>query len=118
MLMLLAELSAIASRSDSSWKDCLTSRWQSSNVPRTAKLRTLSPQQVNCRACVGETLPEGNSNTTRNPGRRWKAAATAPPVSPDVATNIVSGRESRRGIRARQAARNRAPKSLNAAVGP
>src|SRR5690606_14908066 len=56
------------------------------------------------------------------PRRPWNAAATAPPVSPDVATRIVTGRAessptsgSARSIRA---ARKRAPTSLNAAVGP
>ena len=46
-------------RSDASLKDCLTSRWQSSNVPRTAKLWTLSPQQVSCRSCVRRDLAGG-----------------------------------------------------------
>jgi hypothetical protein len=53
------------------------------------------------------------------PLRLWKAAATAPPVSPDVATRIFSGRMApRRRACVSVAARNRAPKSLNAAVGP
>ncbi len=52
------------------------------------------------------------------PGLRWKAAATAPPVSPDVATRMFSGREDSLRMRDSEAARKRAPKSLNAAVGP
>ena len=35
----------------------LTMRWQSSNVPRTANVRTLSPQHASCCACRGETSP-------------------------------------------------------------
>ena len=46
--------------------------------------------------------------------RSAKAAATAPPVSPEVATIIVR----RPDMRATHAARKRAPTSLNAAVGP
>ena len=38
--------------------------------PRTARLLTLSPQQVSCCCCVGVTLPSGNSTTTSIPGRR------------------------------------------------
>src|ERR1700732_1721085 len=52
------------------------------------------------------------------PARSWKAAATAPPVSPEVATRMVSARSSAPRRRAKHAARKRAPKSLNAAVGP
>ena len=37
---------------------------------------------------------------------------------PEVATRIFIGRPGSRGSRRRQAARKRAPKSLNAAVGP
>src|SRR5690606_25847265 len=58
------------------------------------------------------------STTTRRPGWPWNAAATAAPVSPEVATRMVSGRSAPRRMRARQAARKRAPTSLNAAVGP
>ena len=52
------------------------------------------------------------------PGRPWNAAATAPPVSPEVATRIVSGFPDLCGRRANAAARKHAPTSLNAAVGP
>ena len=68
-----------------------TMRWQSSNVPRTASDVTLPPQHVNCLSWRGETRPSGKRSVTRMPGRWWKAAATAPPVSPEVATRISSG---------------------------
>ena len=70
----------------------LTIRWQSSKRPRTARLATLPPQQVSCRSCVGDTRPFGYSTATSMPLWPWKAAATAPPVSPEVATRIFSGR--------------------------
>src|SRR5437773_4753506 len=116
--MLLAEDSTERAFSSSSRKACFTRRWQSSNVPRTASDRTFSPQQVSWRCCVGDTRPLGNSTATSTPGRSWKAAATAPPVSPEVATRMVSARSPWPRRRAKQAARKRAPKSLNAAVGP
>ena len=49
--------------------------------------------------------------------RLW-TSITAPPVSPEVATKTLSvgSRGSRK--RSKQAAKNRAPKSLKAAVGP
>ncbi len=105
-------------RSCASAKASFTMRWQSSNVPRTENERTLPPQQVSCRSWVGETSPLGNSTDTPTPGRLWNAAATAPPVSPDVATRICSCGSFGPRARPMQAARKRAPKSLNAAVGP
>src|SRR5205823_3677279 len=116
--MLLAEDSSERAPSSPSRNACFTRRWQSSNVPRTASGLTLPPQQVSWRSWVGDTSPLGNSTATSTPGRSWKAAATAPPVSPEVATRMVSARSPRPRRRAKQAARKRAPKSLNAAVGP
>ena len=60
-------------------------------------------------------MPLGNRIATSILGRRQQAAATAPPVSPDVATRTVRGLRSRRE---RHSAENLAPTSLNAAVGP
>src|SRR2546421_12791679 len=116
--MLLAEDSSERALSCSSRNACFTRRWQSSNVPRTLSDLTLPPQQVSWRSWVGDTSPLGYSTTTSTPGRSWKAAATAPPVSPEVATRSVSARSPPPHRRAKQAARKRAPKSLNAAVGP
>ncbi len=93
-------------------------RWHSSNVPATDSVRTLRPQQASCFSWRGDTSPRGYSTTTSTHGRPTNAAATAPPVSPEVATRIVSRRGSARGMRSSVAARKRAPKSLNAAVGP
>ena len=75
-------------------KAALTNRWQSSKRAATAKVVTLSPQQVSCCSCRADTPPLGNRIATRVPGRRWNAAATAPPVSPEVATRIVRRRPS------------------------
>ena len=61
------------------------------SVPCTRYDSTLPPQQVSWRSCVGDTRPFGNSTETSMPGRRWNAAATAPPVSPEVATRMFSG---------------------------
>src|SRR6266480_876607 len=116
--MLLAEDSSERAPSSPSRNACFTRRWQSSKVPRTASDLTLPPQQVSWRSWVGDTSPLGYSTATSTPGRSWKAAATAPPVSPEVATRMVSARSPRPRRRAKQAARKRAPKSLNAAVGP
>src|SRR5207248_7356939 len=90
--MLLAEDSSERAPSSSSRNACFTRRWQSSKVPRTASDLTLPPQQVSWRSWVGDTSPLGNSTATSTPGRSWKAAATAPPVSPEVATRMVSAR--------------------------
>ncbi len=116
--MLLAEDSGSCTCSAASLSAALTMRWQSSKRPATRKALTLSPKQPSWCAWRGETNPSGYRATTRMPGWRWNAAATAAPVSPDVATRIVNGRASARGSRRRQAARKRAPKSLNAQVGP
>ncbi len=116
--MLLADDSSRRAPIAGSANAALTSRWQSSKVPSTDSDLTLPPQQVSCRSCRGETRPRGNSTTTSMPGRPWNAAATAPPVSPEVATRIVSVRRVSRCSRPRHAARKRAPKSLKAAVGP
>src|SRR5262245_49632610 len=118
MLMLFADENARCDESCGSRNAALTMRWQSSNVPATAKSVTLSPQQDSCCACRGDTRFFGYSSTTSAHDRRWNAAATAPPVSPDVATSTVSGREECAQRRASEAARKRAPKSLNAQVGP
>jgi len=116
--MLLADVNRRAARSAGSAMAAFTSRWQSSNAPRTAKARTFPPHAVNCFSCRGDTIPAGYSTATSTPGRPWNAAATAPPVSPDVATRMVSGRASPPRRRNMSAARKRAPTSLNAAVGP
>lgn len=55
---------------------------------------------------------------TRVPATLWKAEATAPPVSPDVATRTVSSSVSSLVRYAMRRAMNLAPKSLNASVGP
>ena len=52
-------------------------RWQSSNVPRTANVRTLPPQHASCCACRSETLPCGYSTATSTHGLPCNAAATA-----------------------------------------
>src|SRR5690606_23203770 len=116
--MLLAELSGTCACSSASLSARLTRAWQSSNEPATRSAETLSPKQPSWCAWRGETRPSGYSTTTRSPGWPWNAAATAAPVSPEVATRMVSGRSAPRRMRARQAARKRAPMSLNAAVGP
>src|SRR5213082_2737129 len=116
--MLLAEDSSERAPSSSSRNACFTRRWQSSKVPRTESERTLPPQQVSWRSWVGDTSPLGKSTATSTPGRWWKAAATAPPVSPEVATRMVSGRSAPWRRQPKQPARKRAPKSLKAAVGP
>src|SRR5690606_22265758 len=116
--MLLAELSGTCACSSASLSARLTRAWQSSNEPATRSAETLSPKQPSWCAWRGETRPSGYSTTTRRPGWPWNAAATAAPVSPEVATRMVSGRSAPRRMRARQAARKRAPTSLNAAVGP
>ena len=113
-----AELKRYFEHSCSSASAALTSAWQSSNAPLTDRDSTLSPQQVSWCSCRAETRPAGNSTTTRMPGRPLKAAATAPPVSPDVATKMVNGAASSPSRRVRHAARKPAPTSLNAAVGP
>src|SRR3954462_4321415 len=118
MLMLLAEEKARRADNSGSRNAALTIRWQSSKVPTTAKVRTFSPQQDSCCAWRAETRFFGYSSTTSAHGRRWNAAATAPPVSPDVATSTVSGPAAGAHNRSREAARNLAPKSLNAQVGP
>ena len=89
--MLLAELSGTCARSASSDSACLARRWQSSKLPSTRNVRTLSPQHPRPCAWRGETRPSGYRITTSKPGRRWNAAATAAPVSPEVATRIVVG---------------------------
>ena len=89
-------LRGAASSSDSA---CLASRWQSSKLPSTRNARTLSPQQPSPCACRGDTRPSGYRITTLKPGRRWNAAATAAPVSPEVATRIVVGGASARAAR-------------------
>ena len=116
--MLLAELRGACACSSASLSARFTRAWQSSNEPATRSAVMLSPKQPNWCACRGETRPSGYSTITRSPGWRWNAAATAAPVSPDVATRIVSGLASLRRTRAMLAARKRAPKSLKAAVGP
>ena len=55
--------------------------------------------------------------TTRVFGTRWKACATALPVSPEVAARTVSG-SLPRWSDAISRAITRAPTSLNAKVGP
>src|SRR5690606_14725209 len=116
--MLLAELNGTCACSSASLSARLTSAWQSSNEPATRSALTLSPKQPNWCAWRGDTRPSGYSTTTRRPGWPWNAAATAAPVSPDVATRMVSGCVCPWRIRASVAARKRAPTSLNAAVGP
>ena len=66
----------------------------------------------------GTGLKAGFRFATENPGRRWKADATAAPVSPEVATSIVVGGASGARSRDSASARKRAAKSLKAAVGP
>ena len=82
--------------------------WQSSKLPSTRNARMLSPKQPSWWAWRGDTRPSGYRIATRKPGRPWKAAATAAPVSPEVATTIVNG-VSPRGSAARQPARKAAP---------
>ena len=97
--MLLAELSGACACSASSSSARLTRAWQSSNEPATRNAVMLSPKQPSWCAWRGETRPSGYSTTTRNPGWPWNAAATAAPVSPEVATRMVSGRSC--GLRSR-----------------
>jgi len=91
--MLFGRKTAASARfSCSSRKACFTRRWQSSNVPANRQRPDIAAPAVSWRSCVGDTSPLGNSTATSTPGRSWKAAATAPPVSPEVATRMVSTR--------------------------
>ena len=49
------------------------------------------PQVVNCNSCIGLTLPLGYNIITFTPSTPKNPLATAPPVSPLVATNTVVG---------------------------
>ena len=105
-------------RSSASANMALTSRWQSSNAPATRRAWTLPPRLANCFSCSALTRPSGYSTTTDTPGVSCRPAATAPPVSPDVATSTTSSRSAPRLNWPSTAARKRAPMSLNASVGP
>ena len=67
-------------------------RWQSSKLPATRNAATLSPKRRAGAPGAARLGRRGTGSTTRKPGRRWKAAATAAPVSPEVATSTVLGR--------------------------
>src|SRR6266404_4861305 len=77
-----------------------------------------SPSVVNCFSCASLMRFEGYRITTRIPGTLKNPCATALPVSPEVATNTVNCRSSPRTKYPISRAMNRAPKSLNASVGP
>ena len=113
----LAEESPSAAVSGST-NAAFTMRWQSSKVPSTAKVRTPGRRTINCRSCVGLTCPFGYRSTTRTSSIPANPSATALPVSPDVATRIVSrsSESSRKCPMSRAIVR--APKSLNESVGP
>ena len=55
----VAEVRDWRARNSASAKASFTSRWQSSNEPRTANVSTLSPKQPSRCACRGETRPSG-----------------------------------------------------------
>ena len=117
MLMELARRDGCRRRSGSA-KARLTSAWQSSNLPSTAKVVTLPPSVVICLRWRSETSSTGKSTTLCTRGTPWKAWATALPVSPDVAVRITSSPLSFAMKADIQRAIMRAAKSLNDAVGP
>ncbi len=96
----------------------MTIFWQSSNEPLTSYASTLPPQLVSCARCLSATLPFGNRTFTERFSLPKKADATAPPVSPLVATRIVFFSPLFLSSLSIVHARNLAPKSLNALVGP
>ena len=118
ILIELAEASVNLSVSSASKKASFTSFWQSSNVPFTSRAFTFSPRVVNCFSWISLTFPLGYKIVTSmffDPKKPW---ATAPPVSPDVATKIwifCCFLAKKCDI---NAAINLAPKSLNAIEGP
>ena len=79
---------------------------------------TGSPQQASCSSWKGETRPlRIEDDGAHRLARPSAAQPTAPPVSPEVAASTVSGSPPSPS-RSKQAIRKRAPKSLNAPVGP
>ena len=118
--MELAGHSRAADASSGSASAAFTRRWQSSKEPATSSACTLPPNAVSCCSCRRLMRPDGYSSTTSMPLRRQKARATAPPVSPEVATSTTTRCPPglARSRRSSSVARNEAPKSLNAQVGP
>jgi hypothetical protein len=99
-------------------KASLTSRWQSSKLPSTANACTPSRAAVSWARWTGLTPSRGKSTTTSRPSTPAMPAATAPPVSPEVATSTRARRRWRARARAHQRPRVRAATSLKARVGP
>ena len=96
-------------------KAILTNFWQSSNVPLTSIDFTFFWTLVNCSSWISVTLLEGYKITTFIPSTPEKPFATAPPVSPEVATKIVNLFWFKME---KDLAKNLAAKSLKARVGP
>ena len=96
-----------------------TRSWQSSKVPSTAMLCTLSEATVViCRRCTSETRPLGCRMKISMRSRSRQASIAAEPVSPEVAPTMVMRRP-----RADSTLSNSRPtacraKSLKARVGP
>ena len=76
------------------------------------------PSVVSCFSWISLTFPLGYKITTSTPLTPKKPLATAPPVSPDVATKTVTFLELYLLKYAKHLAINRAPTSLKAIVGP
>ena len=101
-LMLLAEDSASSARQLRIEKRLL-------HQPLAVIERAAHRERANVAAPAGELpllrrarrAPSGRAPPLRCPRRPWKAAATAPPVSPEVATRIVTGRAAPARSRAR-----------------
>ena len=105
-------------RSSLSVNAVFTSFWQSSKVPFTLRARTFPSKVESCFSWSGEIFPSGYKIVTSSPGTLWNALPTAEPVSPDVATRMWRGLSSLRLKYDITRAIKRAPKSLNAHVGP
>lgn len=76
------------------------------------------PKVVNCFSWIVLTFQLGYKITTRTPFTPKNPLATAPPVSPEVATKTVTSFELFALKYPKHRAIKRAPTSLNAIVGP